>query len=220
MRHFRCVNMAEITFLNSIFTKESELWLAASENHPFLVGCAEGTISKRQFDTWMVQDYLYVNSFQSFMEGVLHAAPPPDKEVLESGFCAVNMELKWFQERAAERSLELAAAPLPTTLTYKEFMLTLASQNYSLQVIALYLIERVYQRAWNVILEKSGSDGLYSLYAQNWGSVDFKSYVDMLEILADKEMSTNNVNNSEIYSLFEKIMKLEILFWDMAFESE
>ena len=104
-------------------------------------------------------------------------------------------------------------------MTYKEFMSILANENYSLQVIALYLIERVYQKAWSVVLEKAGKDGLYSLYAQNWGNADFKSYVDMLEVLATREMSTDNVNDTEIHNLFEKIMKLEVLFWDMAFES-
>ena len=211
--------MSDSTLLNSIFEKESELWLAASEKHPFLVGCADGTISKHQFDTWMAQDYLYVNSFQLFLKGVLVVAPTSDKMVLESGLNAVDKELEWFVLRAKERDLDLSAAPLPTTVTYRDFMSILANENYSVQVIALYLIERVYQKAWSVVLEKAGKDGIYSLYAQNWGNADFKSYVDMLEILASREMSTDNVNDAEIHNLFEKIMKLEVLFWDMAFES-
>ena len=98
-------------------------------------------------------------------------------------------------------------------------MLILAKENYSFQVIALYLIERVYQSAWNLVLEKAGKDGLYSVYAQNWGNSDFKAYVDLLGVIADREMCTSNVEESEINDLFDKIMKLEIMFWDMAFES-
>ena len=207
------------SFIPSIFEKEAELWKAASETHPFLVGCADGTVSKTQFDTWMVQDFLYVSSFQPFMSGVVTIAPEEDKEVLKSGLNAVNNELDWFQVSAKDRGLELSALPLPTTSKYKEFMLVLAEENYSLQVIALYLIERVYQSAWNIVLEKAGKDGIYSIYAQNWGNADYKAYVDLLGQIADREMQTNNVKEDEIYELFVKIMKIEILFWDMAFES-
>ena len=132
---------------------------------------------------------------------------------------ALDNEIIWFQEKAMERGLELSVPPLSTTTAYKEFMITMSGKSYSYQSIALYLIERVYQKAWNNILEKAGEEGLYSIYAKNWGNADFKAYVDLLELIAEREAAAGTVSEDEISYLFDKIMKLEVMFWDMAYES-
>lgn len=208
------------TFLESLFANQNELWLSASESHPFLTGCADSTISNEQFNTWLVQDYLYVNSFQPFLLGIIPLSPSvADTEILASGQIALENELAWFKDRAKERGLQLSASPLPTTATYKQFMETLSDHPYSIQIAILYLVERVYQRAWEVVLEKGGKDGLYRQFAQNWGNEGFKAYVDQLEVIAAREIKTQE-EEMHVIVLFEKIMKLEVMFWDMAFESD
>lgn len=206
--------------LRSLFSKNNDLWLQASENHTFLVGCADGTISTKQFNTWLVQDFIYVNSFHGFLESVMKSALTVDGDILKSGMVALNNELAWFKERGSERGLDLSATPLPTTLKYKEFMQSMSTSNYSTQIVALYLIERVYQRAWTLVLERGGNDGMYSQFAINWGNKDFGEYVDQLELVAEREAKENVIDATELDLLFREIMNLEVMFWDMAYESE
>lgn len=209
------------TFIDSLFDNQKDLWLNASENHPFLIGCAQGTVSSKQFNTWLVQDYLYVNSFQPFLLGIIPLSPSVnDTEILASGQIALENELAWFIERAKDRNLELSATPLVTTAAYKEFMETLSGHTYSIQITILYLIERVYQRAWELVLKNGGKDGLYSQFAQNWGNEDFKAYVDQLEAIARREIEKHPEEEILVSAFFEKIMKLEVKFWDMAFEAD
>lgn len=206
--------------LTSLFSENNDLWLNASENHAFLRGCADGTVSTKQFDTWLVQDYMYVTSFHSFLDGIIKSAPVVDNEILNTGMVALNNELAWFRERAKERGLDLEIAALPTTVKYKEFMKTMAPKDYSTQLIALYLIERVYQKAWSVVLERGGKDGAYSLFALNWGNKEFGEYVDQLEIIAERENIENKVDPAFLQFLFKEIMSLEIMFWDMAYAAD
>ena len=206
--------------LSSLFAENNDLWLDASENHAFLKGCANGTVSTKQFDTWLVQDYMYVTSFHNFLDGIIKSAPEVDNEILNAGMVALNNELTWFRERAKDRGLDLDVAALPTTIKYKDFMKTMAPADYSTQIIALYLIERVYQQAWSVVLERGGKDGMYSLFAVNWGNKEFGQYVDQLETIAERESTGNKVDPAYLQTLFKEIMSLEIMFWDMAFEAD
>ena len=45
-----------------LLKKYSEQWQAATV-HPFLNECKLGTIKPKQFNTWLVQDYLFVVEF-------------------------------------------------------------------------------------------------------------------------------------------------------------
>lgn len=210
--------MANPNFLAGVFAKENSLFLEASETHPFLTGCANGTVTSDQFNIWLIQDYMYVNSFKPFLESMMAAAPAEDMEILNAGHVALEHELIWFETKAKDRDLELKATPLPTTVAYKYFMESMVGHTYSYQLAALYMIERVYQKAWSVVLERGGKYGLYSQFAQNWGNIEFKGYVDQLEVIAEREMSTSD-EKAEVAALYEMIMKLEIKFWDMAFEA-
>jgi formylaminopyrimidine deformylase / aminopyrimidine aminohydrolase len=204
--------------IESAFVDNAELWLDASENHAFLVGCANGTVTESQFNTWLVQDYMYVTSFHQFLSAIMKDAPVVDDEILKSGMVALNNELAWFQERARERGLDLSVSPLPTTIKYKEFMSTMAPCDYSLKMVALYLIERVYQKAWSSVLVRGGEEGLYSKFAKNWGNKEFAGYVDELEIVANRELKKSTIDAKNLQALFKEIMTLEVMFWDMAFE--
>jgi formylaminopyrimidine deformylase / aminopyrimidine aminohydrolase len=209
-----------LTVLRSLFSKNNDLWLQASENHTFLVGCANGTVSNEQFNTWLVQDFIYVNSFHGFLETIMKSALTVDDDILKSGMIALINELAWFKERGRERGLDLTAAALPTTLKYKEFLLSMSTSNYSTQIVALYLIERVYQRAWSLVLERGGNDGMYSQFAINWGNKDFGEYVDQLELIAEREAKGTVIDAAQLDLLFREIMNLEVMFWDMTYEAE
>ena len=67
--------------------------------HSFLNSCQQGTINRSQFNTWLVQDYLFVKEFTRLAANLLTVAPYCDYEVLLGGLEALRDELKWFQVR-------------------------------------------------------------------------------------------------------------------------
>ena len=48
-----------------------DLWAEASENHKFLQGCGDGSLSAAQFNTWLVQGALFDRSFGRFFRALI-----------------------------------------------------------------------------------------------------------------------------------------------------
>ena len=45
-----------------LWSRHASVWNAAIHN-PFLQALKDGSITKEQFDTWLIQDYLFVQNF-------------------------------------------------------------------------------------------------------------------------------------------------------------
>ncbi|MGL4622630.1 MAG: TenA family transcriptional regulator, partial [Chroococcidiopsis sp.] len=58
-----------------LLQKHPQAWQEATI-HPFLKQCQQGTIQPQQFNTWLVQDYLFVIDFTRFLARILAIAPP------------------------------------------------------------------------------------------------------------------------------------------------
>ncbi len=88
---------------------------ARATRHPFLAAVRDGTLPDGAFDTWLVQDALFVADLLRFQARLLARAPRPAQAVLAGGLVSLVAELDWFEEQAAARGLDLHAAPLPAT---------------------------------------------------------------------------------------------------------
>ena len=91
----------------------SEAWQSATV-HPFLQQCQQGTLVPAQFNTWLVQDYLFVIEFTRFAGRLLAAAPVAHFDTLLGGLTVIKDELQWFESKAQERGLAMPAAMQPT----------------------------------------------------------------------------------------------------------
>ena len=78
------------------FLKHKLAWDAALQ-HPFLGCCQRNSIAKSQFDTWLVQDYLFVREFARLAANLVTVAPYSDFDGLLGGLEALKDELRWFQ---------------------------------------------------------------------------------------------------------------------------
>ncbi|MEL7224396.1 MAG: TenA family transcriptional regulator, partial [Cyanobacteria bacterium J06576_12] len=105
----------------SLISAHPKAWETATV-HTFLQQCQQGTIGASQFNTWLVQDYLFVNEFTRLAGRLLAAAPAEHFDTLLSGLGAIKDELLWFQAKAAERNLTLTTSPQATCQRYCEMM--------------------------------------------------------------------------------------------------
>ncbi|MGF1481095.1 MAG: TenA family transcriptional regulator [Cyanophyceae cyanobacterium] len=180
--------------------------------HPFLEQCQAGTIKPAQFNTWLVQDYLFVLEFTRFVGRVLASAMPEHFETLLVGLGALREELIWFRAKAEERSLNLAAHQQATCNKYCNYLEKVAQMPYAAQATALWAIELAYNQAWQ---SPKPMPDPYQEFSDRWGNPQFTDYVKMLEQQADEALAAQP--EAEAEAVFRSIARLEKDFWQMAF---
>ncbi|HBL11060.1 MAG TPA: TenA family transcriptional regulator [Cyanobacteria bacterium UBA11162] len=199
-----------------LLQNNTETWHEATV-HPFLEQCKLGTIKPEQFNTWLVQDYLFVTEFTRMVAQVLRVAPPEHFDVILAGLMALKDELNWFKEKAAERSLNLATQKQVTCIEYCDFMHSLAGMAYPVQATVFWAIELAYNQGWQL---PGKMPEPYTEFADRWGNPGFTDYVKLLEKQADEELQTASDSVQEqAKEAFLKVAQLEKDFWQMAFKA-
>jgi thiaminase len=91
--------------MDAIMDAHAELYERATVTHPFLVGCADGSVSDAAFNTWLVQDYLYVQSFQRFAAAL--TIKSEHSSLYLGAETTIAEELVWFESMATARGLQV-----------------------------------------------------------------------------------------------------------------
>jgi thiaminase/transcriptional activator TenA len=202
---------------NSLLEKHRGAWDQATR-HPFLDNCKSGNIKSNQFNTWLVQDYLFVTQFTRMVARLLSVAPVSDFDTILGGLAALKDELNWFREKAKERQLNLETPMQETCKRYCEFMTNLALEPYVIQATAFWAIELAYNQAWQL---PGPMVKPYDEFADRWGNPDFTAYVSLLEKQADKALAkSNEIEQTRAEEVFLEVAELEKLFWQMAYEGQ
>lgn len=189
-------------------------WRAATR-HPFLDGVREGSLPSGAFETWLVQDYLFVDDLRVFQARLLARAPRAAQPAVAGGLVALVDELGWFEERAERLGLSLEADHHPTAAAYRDFMVALERVVYPAAITALWAIERAYLESWQGA--KPGHPD-YREFVEHWTVPEFAAYVEALEGAADaalKEASAEEREEAE--RAFLEVARLERDFWEMAY---
>jgi thiaminase/transcriptional activator TenA len=187
-----------------------EAWTAATD-HPFLRGVREGALPSGAFDTWLVQDALYVSDLLRFQARLLARSPRPAQAVLAAGLAGLVAELDWFDERAAERGLRLDAPRLPATEGYARLLDRLDGLAPAPALVALWVLERVYLDAWSAAAPGSAP---YAPFVEHWTTPGFAGYVADLERAADVLLADGEA--AGLGELVTEVLAAETAFWDMA----
>jgi thiaminase len=202
---------------DQFIARHAKAWEEAT-HHPFLEGCRTGTINHGQFETWLIQDYLFVVEFTRFAAHTLAGAPATHFDVLINGLAALRDELSWFRAHAAARGLHFAVPQQAACARYCRFMERLANAPYPVQATALWAIEAVYSHAWR---RASPMVTPYDEFAQRWGSAEFAAYVEELARQADEALGAGSgPEEAEAEAALLEVSALEALFWQMAFSRE
>lgn len=199
---------------NQLLQNHTQAWHSATV-HPFLEQCKLGTIQPQQFNTWLVQDYLFVVDFTRMMGQILASAPLKHFDILLDGLSFLKDELNWFREKAAEQHLDLNTDKQPTCREYCDYMHSLAAMPYPVQATALWAIEFAYNQGWQLL---GSIPEPYAEAASRWGNADFTEYVKLLEQQADEVLkSTTDTIGYQAEDAFLKVANFEKDFWQMAF---
>ncbi len=198
---------------SQLLDRHPQAWQAATV-HPFLERCKLGTIQEKQFNTWLVQDYLFVVEFTRFVARVLANSPPQHFDVILGGLAALKDELNWFKAKAIERNLTIEIKQLDVCSQYCKYLEKLATMPYAVQITALWAIELAYNQGWQLPGTMAEP---YKEFADRWGNRKFTEYVKLLEELADVALSsTSETVQNQAESVFLEITRKERDFWEMA----
>ncbi|ACK71313.1 transcriptional activator, TenA family [Gloeothece citriformis PCC 7424] len=201
---------------HSLLTQYPQAWKEATI-HPFLQQCQQGTISPQQFNTWLVQDYLFVVDFTRFVARVLAVAPVEHFDVILGGLNALKNELIWFEAKAKERHLNLQITKQVTCQEYCNYMREINQMSYPVQAMALWAIELAYNQAWQLPGQMTSP---YNEFADRWGNAEFTEYVKYLEKQADEALhKSSETLTGQVESVFLQVAGLERAFWQMAFNA-
>ena len=197
-----------------LLNTHSQAWQDATV-HPFLTQCKTGEIQPAQFNTWLVQDYLFVVEFTRMAARLLTIAPVAHFDVLLAGLNALKDELNWFRAKADERQLNLDTPKQPTCEDYCRYMASLATASYPVQATAFWAIEYAYNQCWQL---PGTMPEPYTEFADRWGNPGFTEYVKFLEQHSDEELRSASADTQqEAETAFLQVARLEKEFWQMAF---
>jgi thiaminase len=189
-----------------LLQRHGDAWRAAT-GHAFLAGVRDGSVPVAAFDTWLVQDALFVADLLRFQARLLARAPRPAQAVLATGAGSLVAELDWFEQQAAARGLDLAAAPLPATRAYAALLERLDGAEVGTALMALWTIERTYLDAWSGALPGAPA---YRDFVAHWTVPGFAGYV------ADLEAAADLLAGSGADDVFLEVVAAETAFWEMA----
>ncbi|MCA3749181.1 MAG: TenA family transcriptional regulator [Rubrobacter sp.] len=196
-----------------LLERHRDPWNQATR-HPFLDGVREGTLPRGTFETWLVQDYLFVVEGLKFQARLLARAPRRDQALLIGGLAALEEELGWFEEQARRRGLGLDAPRHPTNAAYCGFLAGLEKEPYAADITALWALERAYLEAWRGA-EPGHPD--YREFVEHWTTPGFADYVSRLEGAADAALGeAGEEERRRAERAFLEVARLERDFWEMA----
>lgn len=198
---------------SELLERNAAAWQEATR-HPFLEAVGEGKFPTGAFESWLVQDYLFVGDALVFQAGLLARAPRPTQAVLAGGLVAIEAELGWFEEHAEQRGLALDTPRHPTTAAYGGFLISLEHEPYPAAITALWAVERAYLEAW---MGAAPGHPDYRQFVEHWTTREFADYVTGLEEAADDALrSATEQERERAETAFLEVARLERDFWEMA----
>ncbi len=187
-----------------------ELWHAAT-HHAFLDEVRDGTLAPAAFARWLSQDYHFAVALTRTEARALACAPREDLELLVGGIQAMVAELDWFESKASERAIDLDLPLHRTARAYIDYLRALADEPYSVQLTALWALERAYLEGWRTA--RPGAPA-FREFVERWTSDAFATYVGALEAAANRAISQGGDPEREA---FRWVAKYEKDFWEMAY---
>ncbi|KAK8478239.1 hypothetical protein V6N11_080198 [Hibiscus sabdariffa] len=217
---------AKITVTETWLRKHRLLHVGATR-HPFIHRIRDGNIDIPAFKTWLGQDYIFVRAFVPFVASVLTKAwkgsndGDNDVEVILGGMAALNDEISWFKKEASKWDVQLSnTVPQKANQEYCRFLESLTSPEveYTVAIVAFWVIETVYQESFAHCLE-DGSKTPPELKetCQRWGNEGFGEYCNSLRKIADRQLekaSDDAISKAE--AMFLQVLEYEVDFWNMS----
>ena len=184
---------------------------AEALGHPFVQRLADGTLPGESFAHFVAQDAFFLEAFcRAYALGLAHS---PDRVALDTFaelIIGVRGELQLHASYAAEWGIDLSTVqPVPATLAYTDFLLTIAARgDIGVTCAALTPCMRLYAHLGQS-LSRPTSD-TYARWIATYADPDFESLAATIERLVDVYAD----DTAEVCAVYGRAMQLELEFFD------
>lgn len=196
--------------VQELIESEAELWHAAT-HHSFLDGVRDGTLAEEAFSHWLAQDYQFALALTRAEGRYLAHAPREDLEILAQGIGAMVQELRWFERKAGERGVNLAAPLSPAARAYVGYLQAVSYEPHGVQVTALWALERAYLEGWRTALPGAPA---YQEFVEHWTNDAYVAWVGALEMAVNRLLAGGGEAERDA---FRWVARYERDFWQMAY---
>jgi len=200
-----------------------ELWnanqdlAAACLAHPFVQGIASGELSVRRFQVYVIQDAYFLEAFARAY--ALALAKSPDREgvaVFKDLLVGVFEELTLHEGYARRWGVSLEPEPLPSTSTYRDFLLCTASlEPVGHTAAAMAPCMRLYAFLGQQLAPKLNPQSPYHEWVETYANADTESLASRLEALLDRYRG----EPERLAWLYRRAMELELAFFQAAWDA-
>lgn len=207
-----------MSFTDDLLSRHDRLWGRMLE-HPFLLRTRDGTLREGTFETWLRQDYLFVQAARPFLGLLLGRSPERHRDPLVEALAALGEELELFRERADALGVELEdVEPGLVNHAYVQHLLATAhGESYGSAFTAYWTAEKAYHESWKVVDAGLPEASPRRPLVENWAGDDFAGFVRWLGGEVDRlAEDASRPERRAMTAIFERTTRYEIAFWEMA----
>jgi thiaminase/transcriptional activator TenA len=196
---------------------------------PFNTELAAGTLSRRRFQFYLVQDARYLVGFGRALSAAAARAPRTDDVAFLSGAAresiVVERELhaEYFARFGLDEADVEATEPSPTCLAYTSYLLATAQAgSYGELLAALLPCFWVYHEVGSAILRSGVAEGNpYRLWIDTYADEEFAAAVENCRAATDRAAeAAGEQERTRMLAAFTRASEYEWLFWDSAYRLE
>lgn len=211
--------------IDLLLNATKDIW-EAYNNHPFILGIQNGTLSRDKFKYYMIQDYLYLGDYaKSFAVGVAKAKSPQIARLFAKYIDVMTGEMDVHSGYMGMLNIteeELCTTPRAlNNLSYTSYMLRVAYEEGEAEILAAILSCAL---SYEVIAKKmlqqnpnAGQDAFYGSWVTNYASQRYHD--DNQQLLDALESTTQQYTPQQLDHLAEIFVvcsRYEMDFWDMS----
>ena len=218
-----------MSFSRGLKEKAGRVW-EDGYNHPFVQQLGQGTLDKKKFQFYLLQDYQYLLQYAKVF--ALAAIKAEDEDLMikltavqHGVFSEINLHKQYMERFGIRREDILAARPSLFNRTYTANMLAVGQTGDLAEILAT-----VFPCAWTYNdysrrLKAQYADRLegnfYRTWIETYANAEFEQsfawFYDALDELVAGKTAAQRVRVEEV---FTSSVEFEYLFWDMAYKGE
>ncbi|ADG39679.1 MULTISPECIES: thiaminase II [Leuconostoc] len=215
-------------FSQEIITEIDNIW-QANLKHPFVQEIGAGTLPVKKFKYYMVQDYVYLMDYAKVF--ALGALKSPDLKTMiqfsNTLQSILTEEMSLHRQYAAQFNISeetlASAEPAPTTLAYKNYLLSVAQTGGQAELLAVLLpCMWGYETIGKNLAHSPGAKNvLYGEWIAMYSSPDFSALTEWLIQEFDRITAQQTLTQRvRLINIFKNSLRYEVLFWEMAYQEE
>jgi thiaminase (transcriptional activator TenA) len=218
--------MSTSTTFSAALWQAAEPTYAAILTHPFIAGLADGTLPKKSFGYFVIQDSHYLRDYSRALALTAARAHLEDEVAMFADHAANAIAVERDLHAGLLGDLDLSSADVdaagsgPVTTAYMSYLLAVcATGSYAEAVATVLPCYWIYREVGHVLAAHSSPDPLYARWIQTYGSAEFDEIVNRVLASADRlGTDLGAAERERCLRHFRTTARYEWMFWDAAWQ--